>query len=125
MKRVTAFGFDFILLAAALLLLAFGILFIYSSGVGVVGGGRTSNEFLRQLAWAGSGLLLLVGVILVNHARLRDLSVYLYALMILLLLLTRFVGREVHGARSWLGVGDLGIQPSEFAKITTILMLAV
>lgn len=125
MKRVTALGFDFILLAAALLLLAFGILFIYSSGVSVVGGRSSTGEFLKQLAWAGSGLLLLVGVILVNHARLRDLSVYLYGLMILLLLLTRFVGREVHGARSWLGIGEFGIQPSEFAKITTILMLAV
>ncbi len=123
MKRVTAFGFDFILLAATLLLLCFGILFIYSSGVSALGG-RSSGEFLRQLAWAGSGLLLLVGVILVNHARLRDTAVYLYGLSILLLLVTRFLGREVHGARSWLGVGDFGIQPSEFAKITTILLLA-
>jgi rod shape determining protein RodA len=121
-KRVTAFGFDFILLAATLLLLCVGILFIYSSGVSALGG-RSPGEFLRQLAWAGSGLLLLVGVILVNHARLRDLSVYLYGLTILLLLATRFLGKEVHGARSWLGVGDFGIQPSEFAKITTILLL--
>jgi rod shape determining protein RodA len=121
-KRVTAFGFDFILLAATLLLLCFGILFIYSSGVSALGG-RSSGEFLRQLAWAGSGLLLLVGVILVNHARLRDMAVYLYGLSILLLLATCFLGREVHGARSWLGIGDFGIQPSEFAKITTILLL--
>jgi rod shape determining protein RodA len=121
-KRVTAFGFDFALLAATLLLTTFGILFIYSSGVSVVGG-RSSGEFLKQLAWAGSGLLLLAGVILVNHSRLRDVAVYFYGLTILLLLLTRFVGREVHGARSWLGVGDFGIQPSEFAKISTILLL--
>ncbi len=123
MKRVTAFGFDFILLAATLLLVAFGILFIYSSGVSVVGG-RSSGEFLKQLAWAGTGLLLMVGVILLNHARLRDLAVYIYGLSILLLLLTRFLGREVHGARSWLGIGDFGIQPSEFTKISTILLLA-
>ena len=123
MKRVTAFGFDFFLLAAAALLLGFGILFIYSSGVSVVGA-RSSSEFLKQLAWAGSGLLLMVGVILVNHARLRDVAIYLYGLMILLLIATGFVGREVHGARSWLGIGEFGIQPSEFAKITTILLLA-
>jgi rod shape determining protein RodA len=121
-KRVTALGFDFILLAAALLLLGIGLLFIYSSGVSALGG-RSSGEFIRQLAWAGLGLLLLVGVILVNHARLRDLAPYLYGLTILLLLATRFLGKEVHGARSWLGIGDFGIQPSEFAKITTILLL--
>jgi rod shape determining protein RodA len=123
MKRVTVFGFDFFLLGAAVLLLAFGLLFIYSSGVNVAGS-RSSGEFLRQLAWAGSGLLLMFGVILLNHGRLRDLSPYLYGAMTLLLILVRFVGREVHGARSWLGIGDLGIQPSEFAKITTLLLLA-
>jgi rod shape determining protein RodA len=122
-KRVTAFGFDFILLGATALLLACGILFIYSSGVSVLGV-RSSGEFLKQLAWAGTGLLLTAGVILVNHTRLRDLAVYLYGLMVLLLILTSFVGREVHGARSWLGIGEFGIQPSEFAKITTILLFA-
>jgi rod shape determining protein RodA len=35
-----------------------------------------------------------------------------------------FFGREVSGARAWIGVGSFGIQPSEFAKITTIILLA-
>jgi rod shape determining protein RodA len=51
-------------------------------------------------------------------------SVYLYALSLLLLLVTLAVGRDVNGHRSWLGIGDLGIQPSEFAKFACILFLA-
>jgi len=121
-KRVTVFGFDFLLLGAALLLIVFGILFIFSSGVNITGA-RYSSEFVKQLAWAGTGLALMVGVVLVNYSRLRDLSLYLYAALLLLLIVTRFVGREVHGARAWLGIGDFGIQPSEFTKIATILLL--
>jgi rod shape determining protein RodA len=123
LKRVTIFGFDFLLLGATLLLVLFGILFIYSSGVSFTGS-RPSNEFIKQLIWTGSGLVIMTGVILINYSRLRDLSIYLYALTILLLLATRLLGREVHGAKSWLGFGEVGIQPSEFAKITAILLLS-
>jgi rod shape determining protein RodA len=122
-KRVTMFGFDFLLLGATLLLMLFGILFVYSSGMSFTGA-RLSNEFIKQLIWTGTGLLIMTGVILINYSRLRDVSIYLYGLMILLLVATPFVGREVHGAKSWLGFGEIGIQPSEFAKIITILLFA-
>jgi len=42
----------------------------------------------------------------------------------LLLVITLLFGRVVNGARSWIGVGALGIQPSEFTKIATIVILA-
>jgi rod shape determining protein RodA len=122
-KRVSLFAFDFILLAATLMIIIIGVLFIYSSGVSFAGA-RLSDEFIKQLIWAASGLLLMIGVILIDYHRLRSLAVYFYGLTVLLLLITPFVGKEVHGARSWLGIGEFGIQPSEFAKITTILMLA-
>jgi len=70
------------------------------------------------------GLLLMVGVIVIDYNRLRRISAYLYGFSMLLLLVTAFIGREVHGARSWIGIGEFGIQPSEFAKITTILFLS-
>jgi rod shape determining protein RodA len=123
MRRVSLFAFDFILLGATLILMLVGILFVYSSGMSFTGM-QLSNEYVKQLIWAGSGLLLMVGVILVDYNRLRRLSAYLYGFSILLLLITPFVGREVHGARSWIGIGEFGIQPSEFAKIATILLLA-
>lgn len=123
MKRVSLFTFDFILLGATLLLMVVGILFVYSSGMSFAGM-QLSNEYIKQLIWAGSGLVLMIGVIMVDYHRLRRVAVYLYAAMVLLLLVTPFIGREVHGARSWIGIGEVGIQPSEFAKITTILFLA-
>jgi rod shape determining protein RodA len=123
MRRVSLFGFDFILLGATLFLMVIGILFIYSSGMSFTGM-EMSNEYIKQLIWAVSGLVLMTGVTVIDYRRLQRLSIYLYALMAVLLLITPFIGREVHGARSWIGVGEFGIQSSEFAKVTTILFLA-
>jgi len=121
-KRASLFAFDFILLGAALTLTVFGTLFVYSSGIGL-GGELYSDEYVRQIVWAASGLVLMVGVILVNYARLRSIALYLYGFVNLLLVLTLLMGKQVHGARSWLGLGNFGIQPSEFAKVFTVILL--
>jgi rod shape determining protein RodA len=51
-------------------------------------------------------------------------SLYIYAGCLFLLLLTLVIGRQVNGARSWLGFSEIGIQPAEFMKIATILFLS-
>jgi rod shape determining protein RodA len=114
---------DFSLFFAALLLTVFGVLFIYSSGVtsaGVV----VSTEYLRQIIWSVSGLILALVIAMIDYRKLRDLSLYLYLGVLALLAYTCFFGRIVNGARAWLGLGSFGIQPSEFTKISTILFLA-
>ncbi len=123
MRRVSLFTFDVSLLAATLVLMVVGILFIYSSGVSFTGA-VYSREFLRQVVWAGFGLVVMAVVTVVSYSRFRNLSVYLYVLINLMLLITLFVGRVVNGARSWLGTGDIGVQPSEFAKVIAIVFLA-
>jgi rod shape determining protein RodA len=114
---------DFFLLVAALLLSIFGILFIYSSGV-TSAGVLVSTEYMRQIIWSIGGLVLALALALINYRRFYDLSLYLYLGTLVLLIYTCFFGRLVNGARAWLGIGSFGIQPSEFAKITTILFLA-
>jgi rod shape determining protein RodA len=61
---------------------------------------------------------------MLNYKRIYHVTIYFYLGSLVLLLFTVFFGRVVNGARSWIGIGSLGIQPSEFAKITTILLLA-
>jgi rod shape determining protein RodA len=114
---------DFLILFAAVALSVFGIFFIYSSGITFTGA-LVSSEYLRQIVWASAGITVALALSFFDYKRLRNLSPYLYLGTLALLLYTCLFGRTVNGARSWIGFGAFGIQPSEFAKITTILFLA-
>ena len=114
---------DYLLLLCILFLTGIGIAFIYSSGFNS-DGINVSNEYIKQIIWLGVGLVLLVLVALFDHRRLNKYSFHFFAFMLAVLIYTRFFGRLVNGARSWIGIGDFGIQPSELTKISFILFLA-
>ncbi|KGE73919.1 rod shape-determining protein RodA [Spirochaeta lutea] len=123
MKKRLLLNIDISILLALVGLISIGILFIYSSGVsstGVV----FSNQFIKQIIWAIIGLFLLISITLIRYDYLKSLSVYVFILFFLLVLLTLLIGRTINGARAWVGVGQLGIQPSEFLKIAFIMILA-
>lgn len=117
------FAVDPLLAIAVLGLMAVGILFIFSSGVNSTGLLVTS-EYLKQLIWAGVAFVVLVAFSYINYNLLRDLSLWIYVLFLILLLLTLLFGKVVNGNKAWIGVFGLGGQPSEFAKIATILLLS-
>jgi rod shape determining protein RodA len=83
-----------------------------------------SQEYIRQIIWAVSGLVIFIFISVFDYRRIERLSPYVYIVLILLLVITLFFGKVVNGARSWLGPSGIGIQPSEFAKVTTIIFLA-
>jgi rod shape determining protein RodA len=114
---------DYALLFAAIILSVFGILFIYSSSVTSTGV-LVSTEYIRQIIWASGGLILAIVLAMIDYRRFYNISIYLYLGTLVLLAFTCIFGRQVNGARAWLGIGSFGIQPSEFAKITTVLLLA-
>ena len=114
---------DYMLLLCILFLTGIGIAFIYSSGFNS-DGINVSNEYIKQIIWLGVGLVLLVLVALFDYRRLNKYSFHFFAFMLAVLIYTRFFGRLVNGARSWIGIGDFGIQPSELTKISFILFLA-
>jgi rod shape determining protein RodA len=123
MKVRDFFEIDFILFLSSLVLILFGVLFIYSSGI-TSAGVLVSREYLRQIIWGIFGVVSALAIAMVDYRRIRDLSLWFYLGTIVLLLYTCLFGRSINGARAWIGVGGFGIQPSEFAKITTIVFLA-
>jgi rod shape determining protein RodA len=121
-KRPSLSAFDLMLPAAVLALVAVGILFIYSAGLDT-GSARSSGAWIRQLVWAITGFAIMLFFTFFNLSTLRTYALAIYAATLLLIVVTLLFGREVNGARAWLGIGELGVQPSEFMKITTILFL--
>ncbi|NOT63441.1 MAG: rod shape-determining protein RodA [Acidobacteria bacterium] len=100
----------------------FGVLEIYSA---------TQEKPLYAGAWRNQLWGMAVGLIVMGLVMARDyriivgLAPYLYALGIvfLFLVLTPWFGHTVNGNQSWFKVGRLQFQPSEFAKMFTLLML--
>ncbi|HOT63258.1 MAG TPA: FtsW/RodA/SpoVE family cell cycle protein, partial [Treponemataceae bacterium] len=115
--------FDYVLFLAVVVLSSVGVLFIYSSGVNS-NGESVSYEYVKQIVWLATGVALMAAVTLMDYRRVADCALLLFGGALFVLLYTRLFGRYVNGAKSWIGIGELGIQPSEFTKIVYIIYLA-
>jgi len=122
MKIPGFFEIDLLLLFATIALVVFGILFIYSSGI-TSEGVLISDEYIRQIVWASAGLVVALAISMLNYKRIYDLYIYFYIATLALLVYTFVFGRLFQGSR-WIRIGSFGLQASEFAKITTIILLA-
>ncbi|MFZ9017333.1 MAG: FtsW/RodA/SpoVE family cell cycle protein [Ilumatobacteraceae bacterium] len=91
-------------------------------------GGETSpyGEFQRQVTWAAIGLVAMSIAMKVPYQRLRRYVLPLSVLTAgtMLLPLVPGVGVTINGATSWVRIGPVGFQPSEFAKLASIAFLA-
>jgi rod shape determining protein RodA len=77
----------------------------------------------RQVAWVVGGVLAMALGFVVRYTTLLRLALPIYALGIVSLVLILFYGHEAGGARSWIGIGGLGGQPSDVMKLAVILVL--
>lgn len=115
---------DVFMILTAGLLIGFGVVAIWSAR----GGGQLSvlNEGVRQAVFAAVGAILLVLVASFNYQFLGTMSWFLYAgsIVTLGLVLMPGVGVSIGGSRRWFDLGFLTVQPSEFAKLSTIVALA-
>ena len=123
MKNKFLAMFDYLLILVVLILVALGVLFIYSSSINSEGVSVT-NEYIKQIIWASIGFVIMIFVTLYDYRKTESFTQYLYIFLIVLLIYTRIFGRYVNGAKSWIGIGEFGVQPSEFGKIFFILFLA-
>lgn len=78
----------------------------------------------KQLIFIGISIVLAVSILMIDFRFFDTFSYLFYGLIILLLIGTLLFARDINGAKSWLEIGGLRFQPSELAKIATILALA-
>jgi len=113
---------DWFMLAAAIGLIVFGVIFIYSA---VHHGSDLRRDLpVRQIRFAVAGLAALVMMTVVDYRRLSSHAWLLYALGLVLLVLVLVVGSPVRTASRWLEIAGTPVQPAELAKLSTITMLA-
>jgi cell division protein FtsW len=110
-------------------LTAFGLVMVFSASEvqGWLWFHNAAYYFERQLIWLGLGLVLLGVSAHVDYHRLRPLAwpLGLVTVALLLLVLLPHFGVEVNGARRWLRLGPLQMQPAELAKLAAIVFMAV
>lgn len=113
--------FDLAIFLPAIALIIIGLSAIYSS---TVHHPSASGNFQRQVVFVFLALFAFAVAYSLPQQTFKMFAVPTYIVSILFLVAVLFVGKTVYGSRSWFGIGTLGFQPSEFAKIGTILALS-
>jgi rod shape determining protein RodA len=78
----------------------------------------------RQLLFIATSMILVSAIMIIDRQFYETFAYIIYGVTLFLLLLVPIIGKEVGGNKAWLGVGSFGVQPSEFAKFATALVLA-
>jgi rod shape determining protein RodA len=120
-------GIDWLLLLAVLALTVLGTLLVWSatSNREDLTGGDPSAYLSKQVVNIAIGLVLMVTVMATDHRWVRILAPLVYLASVGGLVLVLTMGTTVNGSRSWLMIGGLSIQPSEFAKLAVVVGMAL
>ena len=113
--------FDFWLLGAVIIALVFGVTMIRSA---IAGNENLANLVPRQIIFGGIGFVFIILAAAIDYRFWSGAIIWLYAVVVIFLLLLFIVGGTRFGATRWIETGLVSIQPTELAKIVFILALA-
>ncbi len=116
--------FEWMILGLLILLLLIGIISIYTASSARLGDDFLfANYYLKQFIWIIISMLILLLIIRAPIA-IIEISVFpLYIITILLLILVLFLP-EIKGSHRWISLGFINFQPSELAKLLTIMVIS-
>lgn len=112
--------FDFMQIIPLIALLSIGVLFIYGTGQ-QIGIERYEIAYKKQIVWIILGSIIWLSLALMDYRKLTFFVWPLYFLSIILLSVVLFHGKVIYGAQRWLSIGGINFQPSELAKLATLL----
>lgn len=113
--------YDLVLLITTILMVSIGIIAIFSATYGNTSG---TDYYLKQLIFAIVGLVIMVSISFLPPKYFSKFAYASYGFAIILLIMVLLFGKTINGNKSWFYIGGFGIQPSEFAKIATVMTLA-
>ena len=116
--------FDWTLVGIVLIIAAVGILNLYSTTCNGNGEGAATPLYMKQFFWLLMGLVVMLVIAFVEYRFYSDVAYVAYVIALFSLLSVLVYGMITSGAQRWVRVGSISFQPSEFAKISLILVLA-
>jgi cell division protein FtsW len=130
-KRASVAEYDVALVWCTILLLALGVVMVYSSSIAIAEGGRSTGYqptyyLLRHTFFVAIALMFAVVAFQVPTRLWQQAAPYLFvvALALLMLVLVPGIGREVNGSRRWISLYVANFQPSELMKLCCVLYAA-
>ena len=117
---------DYVLLILVLLLVVFGLVVLYSTSAynGRVKFADPAYYLRKQFFATSIGLFSMYLVSCMDYRRLQNYAWIGYGIALMLSTAVLFVGREYNGSKRWLALGPLSFQPSEYAKLAVVVLLA-
>lgn len=83
-----------------------------------------SQRYGKQMLWIGAAFLIAFVVLIIESDFYVFFAWWIYAFIMLLLVLILFIGTEINASKSWFTIGGFALQPAEFGKFATALALA-
>ena len=115
-------NYNILIITCFLFMISIGILSIYSASVLI--GTSYSNLYIKQITSIITGIIIMIFLIIIGNEKILKYSKVAYITSIFLLTITLFIGKEINGSKCWLTLGGITFQPSEFMKISLILLLS-
>ena len=115
--------FDWITLFLLVILLTCGIIAIYSASTTQIGNDfQTENYYIKQIIWIIIAFIFMFIIIRIPYSAIEIMITPAYVISIILLIIVLFMP-EIKGSQRWIPLGLFNFQPSELAKLTTILLV--
>src|SRR5467141_5211753 len=117
-------GLNWLLLVVMLALAVFGVVAIYSATY--MREDPVAADFWRKQAnWVVVGFFAFIVTSLIDYRWISWGALPMYLAGLAFLILTKFIGQKVYGARSWLHLGPVNFQPAQLAVIAGIMVLSL
>ena len=124
MRRLYLKGtLDFSILVPTIVLWIIGNMLVYSATI-MHNSGPLHNIYKLQMLWTILGFTIILGIISIPTQIIYKLSPLFYITTLIMLAFVLFDGTSAKGSQRWISIAGVRLQPSEFAKIGLLLMLA-
>jgi rod shape determining protein RodA len=119
-------SFDYLMVLTCLALVCYGLALIYSGSLSTYGSVAEilSHPIAKQVAFALAGVGLMLGLARLDYRNWSGVVLPLYGVSVLALAVVLVAGQHAFGSRRWILLAGVQLQPSELAKLVTIVLLA-